>query len=212
MQRAAVGIAIFGALLASTAQAAESPCARSLRDAFDRAGHLVSGPLDASALHELEARVGSTPDRCAPGDYRIFADRFADLLTVMASDGLSDSRLQLAAILRLLGPRQVSTSGYDAAFHAFLDARARLGLHAPPAHALELLALFDTIKPQEIPALSALGQDRDGIIQGLTELRRQLALGQVAAADAKAEELLRTLKLPVAPLDGGAAQGPSTGR
>jgi hypothetical protein len=128
----------------------------------------------------------------------------------MASDGLSDGRRRLASTLRLLGPRQVATSGYDAAFHAFLDARARLALHAPPDHALELLALYDTIKPQEIPTLSALGQDRDGIIQGLTELRRQLALGQVAAADAKAEELLRTLKLPVA-TDGGAAQGPSTG-
>lgn len=214
MRGAALGMVVIGGLLATPAFAAESPCARTLRDAFDRAGLLAAGQLDAAALHALAGHIGPSPERCAPGDYRLFADRYADLLTVLGSDALTDAKRQLAATLRVLGPRQVAESGYDAAFHAFLDARARLALHAPPAQAMELLALFDAIKPQEIPAAAALGQDRDGVIRGLTEIRHKLAQGQPAAADAKAEELLRTLELTSPGVDGGApkAQGPSTGR
>ena len=56
------------------------------------------------------------------------------------------------------------------------------------------------------------------MLQGLSEIRRHLALGQVAAADAQAEELLRALQAPSISPDGGLAagidggQGPSTGR
>lgn len=185
---------------------ADSPCARAIRDGFDRAGRIAASKPDDAALDQLGEQVRARPARCAPGDYSLFIQRYADLLIVAGQEGLTDRERKLLELVRGLAPRRVATSGYETAFHGFLDARARLASHAAPASSAELLTIFDSVRPEEILPTVALGRDRDGVIQGLAGIRRHLALGEVQLADAQAEELLRALQaeLPGQP-DGGAA-------
>jgi len=205
MFRVAMGLAWL--TLAANAHA-ESPCGRAIRDAFDQAGRAAAGPMTDADLDRIEEQVRAHPDRCAPGDYALFITRYADLLIVISAGGVTDPERRLAAEVRVLAPRRVAQTGYESAFRAFLDARARLAAHLPPPTSPELLALFDEVRPQEILPSVALGRDRDGVIQGLSEIRAHLALGQVSAADAQAEQLLHALQNEPAP-DGGA---PDAGR
>jgi hypothetical protein len=198
-------IAALLSVFALPAQA-ESACSRTIRDAFDRAGLIAAKPGD-SELSALEASLRARPSRCEPGDYATFIRRYADLLLVMGAQPLTDNQRRLAAAVRVLAPQRVASSDYDAAFRGFISSRARLSLQLPPDHAADLLALFDEVRPVEILPAVALGRDRDGVIQGLAEIRRQLALGQVADADALAAELLDTLQAEPQPADGGASDG-----
>lgn len=203
--RLAAATALIATFLAWAPARAESPCARRIRDALDHAGRAASSKLDDAALDAIAEEIQARPERCAPGDYALFIQRYADLLIVVADAGLTDRERKLAELVRPLAPRRVATSGYEVAFHAFLDARARLVNHAPPALSNELLATFDAVRPEEIVPTVALGRDRDGVVQGLSEIRRHLALGELQPADAQAEELLRALQAePLAAPDGGA--------
>ncbi|MBS2032339.1 MAG: hypothetical protein JST54_30850 [Deltaproteobacteria bacterium] len=206
MHRAAMGIAWLA--LATNAHA-ESPCGRAIRDAFDQAGRAAAGPLNEASIDKLEEQLRARPDRCAPGDYALFISRYADLLTVISAGGVTDPERRLAAEVRVLAPRRVAQTGYESAFRAFLDARARLASHLPTQDAPELLALFDEVRPQEILPSVSLGKDRDGVIQGLSEIRERLALGQVAAADAQAEALLHALQNEPTPDAGAPDAGPA---
>ena len=185
---------------------AESACGRTIRDAFDFAGRIAANP-DASKLTALHDQLRARPSRCEPGDYALFIRRYADLLTVLGSRGLSDAQRQLAAEVRVLAPQRVAATRYDAAFRAFLSARARLAREVPAPLASAVLALLDEVKPVEILPQVALGRDRDGVVQGLVEIRRQLALGNLADADGLAAELLTTLQAEAEAPDAGAADG-----
>ena len=200
MSRVAWGAPVLAlAFLAFPAHAGESACARFCRDFFDRAGQERGRGLTELALRSLEELAQARPERCGPGDYRFFIGRYADLVAVLGADGFLDPERHLLSIARTLAPRRVSTALYEPAFQSFLDVRARLAAHLPPGSATEGLALFDEARPLDQLPSRDLAPDRDGMLAGLTELRRLLALGEVAAADARAQEMLRTLR--VSPLD-----------
>jgi hypothetical protein len=206
MSRAAwVALLLALAFPASPAQAGESACARFYRDFFDRAGQEHGRGLEASGLAALEEMAQARPDRCGPGDYRFFIGRYADLVTVLGADGFLDPERHLLSIGLTLAPRRVSATLYEPAFQAFLDVRTRLAAHLPSPSATEGLALFDQARPLDQLPSRDLAPDRDGMLAGLTEVRRLLALGEVAAADARVQEMLRTLQAqPTERTDAGA--------
>jgi hypothetical protein len=190
-------------VLAQRVRAAESPCGRFFRDFFDRAGIAEAKGLTSNTLQALGEQVRAHPERCSPGDYAIFANRYADLLYLITQNGIDDNERELSALARSLAPRRVAPINYEAAFHAFLDTRLRLSSHLPADGAAEILSLYDSIRPLEVPPATALGNDRDEVLAGLTEVRRLLALGQLSSADARAEEMIRALQAPLPPPDGG---------
>jgi hypothetical protein len=205
----------LGLLLSGRAQAVGSPCPRFFRDYFDQAGVAATGALSEAALKPLEALAAQRPDKCASGDYAVFAGRYADLVMVVVGRGPSDLGLRLLASARTLAPRLVPTPQYDVAFHAYLDQRARVQSHLPAGpQQTDGLALFDTVRPLEAPASHPLPPDRERLAAELSEARQLLALGQVAAADARLAETISALQVapaaaPAAPPPAGPAPAPA---
>ena len=187
-------LAILLALAARAPTARASACTQAIRAGFDQAGRDATGALDAAALDALAAQLQTRPARCAPGDYALFIGRYAALLTAVGEGGLTDPERRLASVVRLLAPQQVAPSAYDGAARAFQAARAQLAAHLAPAARAPVLAFFDAVQPEVMAPPVPLGRARDQVIQGLRNLRWQLAQGHLADADAQAAQMIHALE------------------